>query len=386
MPVLPKAPAICSNVRARVSAERVALLYQNGISTISTSLGVAALLVYLMWGQLPHAHVELWASIFCAVTIARFFLVGSFFRNRERVPAALWQRLFELGALAAGISWGLCALWLFPAHSVDLQLFLVFVMMGLAAGAASSLSPILSVDVLFLLPTILPSALRMLAQPSTTTHVGGLMALLFCIAMLVIALNNHRLIDEALGLRFTNADLARELELLATRDSLTGLPNRLIFNERLETAIKRASRNRHEVALMFIDCDKFKSINDTYGHKFGDEYLKHIATILGASVRSVDTVARMGGDEFVILLEECGDKATVEMIAERLFLTLWNEFQIGAIQIHPMLSVGISCFPSDASDPEGLLRQADEAMYRAKQAGGNSFAFYAEPLPQAMAI
>jgi diguanylate cyclase (GGDEF)-like protein len=181
-------------------------------------------------------------------------------------------------------------------------------------------------------------------------------------------MNNARTMTAAVRLRFMNLQLARELETLATCDSLTGLPNRLILVERLNTALKRADRGEHDVAIAFVDCDAFKKINDTHGHQAGDEYLKAVARKLQSAVREVDTVARLGGDEFIVLLERCGDKETVGRIARRILAT------------QPRLSIGITCYPRDGTDPETLIRQADEAMYAAKRAGGNDFRFFEPPV------
>jgi diguanylate cyclase (GGDEF)-like protein len=197
--------------------------------------------------------------------------------------------------------------------------------------------------------------------------------------MVVVGMNNARAVSTALRLQFTNLELVRELEALATRDSLTGLPNRLILVERLTGALKRADRGEHDVAIAFVDCDGFKKINDTYGHTAGDDYLKHIARVLHAAVREVDTVARLGGDEFIVLLERCGDKESVERIVRRILASAEREIHIGSATVTPHVSVGVACYPRDGTDPEMLIQQADEAMYAAKRAGGNDVRFYNPP-------
>jgi len=173
-------------------------------------------------------------------------------------------------------------------------------------------------------------------------------------------------------------ELAQELEALATRDVLTGLPNRLILAERLTTALRRAARAVHDVAVIFVDCDDFKRINDTLGHPSGDRYLQGIAAALQSAVREVDTVARLGGDEFIVLLERCGDKTTVQQIVDRIRKRTAVEIDVGTKHVLPHLSIGVSCYPGDGTDGETLIRQADEAMYSVKRSGGNGVRFFGE--------
>ncbi|HEU4851003.1 MAG TPA: EAL domain-containing protein [Telluria sp.] len=166
----------------------------------------------------------------------------------------------------------------------------------------------------------------------------------------------------------------------ATHDSLTGLPNRALFLDRLSMAIHRAERNRTRLAVMFVDLDKFKGVNDTMGHSVGDELLRTVALQLKLCVRESDTVARLGGDEFVLLLDNPLDAMTPRVIAERIGVRLGVPV-ILAGQDHVVTgSIGISTYPDDGSDAETLLRQADIAMYRAKESGRNGFQFFTEEM------
>jgi len=187
-------------------------------------------------------------------------------------------------------------------------------------------------------------------------------------------------------LRCAAARFAQMLELNRTRaqgraegliDALTGLPNRLLFNDRLTTIIHEATRNGECFAVLFVDLDRFKLINDTHGHAAGDQVLRVVAQRLSASVRASDTVARYAGDEFIVVLRHVVKNDDVSRVAEKIMqamgtpLSLDNgtELQLGA-------SMGLSFFPDDANDPETLLRHADEAMYAAKRQGRNTFKIY----------
>ncbi|HEV7804114.1 MAG TPA: EAL domain-containing protein, partial [Burkholderiales bacterium] len=170
------------------------------------------------------------------------------------------------------------------------------------------------------------------------------------------------------------------VRFMAMHDTLTRLPNRAMFSERLAGAIAQAGRHERTLAVLFIDLDKFKSINDTLGHEAGDYVLGEAAKRLTESLRGGDTVARLGGDEFVVLLEEVADPVYVGGVSQKLIDALAEPFLIGGREYRVTASIGVSAFPQDGSDPETLLKNADAAMYRAKEKGRNAFEFYSEQL------
>lgn len=168
----------------------------------------------------------------------------------------------------------------------------------------------------------------------------------------------------------------RAIKHQATHDQLTGLPNRSLFLDRLAHAIRRAERRQETLAVVFVDLDKFKQVNDTLGHAVGDELLRMVAGTLKKCVRDFDTVARLGGDEFVLLLDSPLGDTTPGTIAERIGARLAQPVQLAG-QDHVITgSMGLSLYPNDGSQAEALLRQADIAMYRAKEGGRNRFQFF----------
>ncbi|WP_456417187.1 putative bifunctional diguanylate cyclase/phosphodiesterase [Thiolapillus sp.] len=172
------------------------------------------------------------------------------------------------------------------------------------------------------------------------------------------------------------------LDHLAHHDPLTQLPNRLLFMDRLEHALNIAHRHNKMVALLFLDLDNFKKINDALGHFAGDELLVNVAGRLQKVVRSSDTVARLGGDEFAILLEDIGQKAFARNVAQKILKELQTPLEIGSQQYHISGSIGISIAPYDDNQPEDLLRDADAAMYEAKRRGKNNYYFFSSELLQ----
>jgi diguanylate cyclase (GGDEF)-like protein len=175
----------------------------------------------------------------------------------------------------------------------------------------------------------------------------------------------------------TRAD--ERIEYLASHDSLTGLPNREMFNELLRHAIESAGRHRRQFAVLFIDLDRFKIINDSLGHDAGDFLLVEIANRLRHTLRSSDVVARLGGDEFVVILEEAAEP-DVERIARNLLSVLGQPLQLSGHECHTTASIGIAMYPSDGNDVQTLTKNADMAMYLAKEDGKNGFRFFTKEI------
>ena len=169
-----------------------------------------------------------------------------------------------------------------------------------------------------------------------------------------------------------------QLQHLARHDALTGLPNRLMFFDRLEHAMAGARRSGMKLAVCFIDLDRFKEINDTLGHAAGDEVLKVMAQRLHSLVREADTVARLGGDEFIILFDGLDDAHPLAMLADKIIRGVCQPVQVEGRQIQVSASVGVSVFPQDAGNASELVHKADVAMYLAKNRGENTAHFYAE--------
>ncbi len=163
---------------------------------------------------------------------------------------------------------------------------------------------------------------------------------------------------------------------LAQYDHLTGLVNRTLFRDRLIHAMARSKRLQQPMGLMLLDLDRFKSVNDTMGHDAGDQLLKSVADRLRECVREVDTVARMGGDEFTIILEALSREDDITTVAQRITKSLTEPFPLENHRISIGVSIGITVYPLDDHEIDDLLRHADAAMYRAKQQGGNSFQFH----------
>jgi diguanylate cyclase (GGDEF)-like protein len=175
----------------------------------------------------------------------------------------------------------------------------------------------------------------------------------------------------------TERKLAIErIERLAHFDQLTGLPNRTLLNDRFSYALNLAHRNNETLAVMFLDLDHFKDINDTLGHNIGDQVLMEVAKRLKAAVREEDTLSRQGGDEYILILPDA-DADDAALVAFKLIEAVSVPCHIEQHELIVTASIGISIYPHDGENPESLSKNADTAMYRAKREGRNSFRFYA---------
>lgn len=183
-----------------------------------------------------------------------------------------------------------------------------------------------------------------------------------------------------------------KIRRLAYFDSLTGLPNRIHFTDHFDQAIKRARRMNHKLAILFVDLDRFKRINDNYGHSVGDDLLKEVAVRLSASIRTSDQVSRetwewiegrvsrLAGDEFLVLLENLAEYHDAAKVAERILAVLSAPYRIDGHDLGITPSIGISLYPRDGLERDVMIRNADTAMYKAKESGGNSYRFYSDEL------
>ncbi|MCF8111937.1 MAG: PAS domain S-box protein [Desulfobacteraceae bacterium] len=171
-----------------------------------------------------------------------------------------------------------------------------------------------------------------------------------------------------------------KIQYMATHDGLTGLPNRLMFSQLLNHAIEGAKRNNRQLAVLFIDLDRFKIINDSLGHEAGDQLLQEISERFRQTLRAMDVVARMGGDEFVVMIEEIEDQSAAATVAHKLLTTTIKPVTIMSQECRVTASIGISIYPRHGEDEQSLIKNADIAMYSAKEEGKNNYQFYSKEL------
>ena len=184
------------------------------------------------------------------------------------------------------------------------------------------------------------------------------------------------LLDRAIRYALERNRSETRLSYLAQFDQLTGMANRRLFKDHLERTIKKADRRQNAVAVLLLDLDRFKIINDTYGHEMGDRLLQAVAERIKYCVRGGDLIARLGGDEFAAVIDDCADPKIIAHIASRILYALRKPFFLGNLKVNTSTSIGISVYPYDVDDIEGLIKSSDAAMYKAKEHGGDNFQFY----------
>ena len=191
-----------------------------------------------------------------------------------------------------------------------------------------------------------------------------------------IAIQNAKLYEQAQQEIADRKKAEMAIQHLANHDALTGLPNRRLFNERINLEIARSERNKHRFSVMLFDLDQLKTVNDVHGHNIGDMLLQAVSQRMLGLLRKSDTIARMGGDEFLLILPEMNQPEDAILTAERILSALSTPFHLEAHQINITTSIGISFYPDDGEDVEILTKKADISMYKAKERGGNTYHLY----------
>jgi diguanylate cyclase (GGDEF)-like protein len=197
-----------------------------------------------------------------------------------------------------------------------------------------------------------------------------------CCLLIILLFEMNRLYDRLNAALAVAQTLELDLTFRAENDSLTGLPNRALFYDRLETAMTRCRRSKNLMALLYVDIDNFKKINDSLGHAAGDDLLRSFAQRLTQCVRASDTVARLGGDEFTVILENLSSRETAQSVVDKLMAALRRPFRTGDDDIQARASIGIAYFTDEAIKADALIKQADSALYRAKQRGRNDYSIH----------
>ena len=380
------------DVDRQVDGELTNLLFRNSRGLhVSTMLG-AALITALFWTDISHFVLLLWAIYMVATGLARALVAGTF--NRRKIAledADLWLQRFQAGNLLAGLGWGTAGILLFLPGDGTSQLTLTVIIVVAVAVSLPSLSASRRLFVQFALLAITPLLIRHLLEASEANLVAAALLIFLFPLMTAFALRGYRQMVDELQARFAYADLARELsgEIavrrqaehrlldLANFDQLTGLPNRALLRDRLEQSLAKARRRGTRTAVLFADIDRFKTINDSLGHHAGDDVLRTIAGRLQKCIREENTVARMSGDEFIIVLEDFDELDNVRSLARRILMETSEPIAMDdGSDIKLTASIGIALFPDHGRETETLLQNADIAMYRAKTVGRNSFQIF----------
>ena len=410
------------------------LIYSYLPASQAVALANGFVLAMVLSSVIEPGAVVGWFAALTFITLARVYL-GRLFGRSSLSGAGIfvWRTYFLVGTVASGLVWGSTALLLYEPESLIHQVFLAFVVGGMVIGAAAMLTPMFLAFALFASCALLPLIARYLFTGDPIHNAMGIMGVIFLFAMLIVGKRIHDTIAESLRLRSENQELIvyltdtakhvaslnsdliatqnglrkandalesrvaertaelqeanrrkdeflAQLEYRASHDALTGLVNRSAFHDALTRLIARAARADERLAVLYLDLDRFKVVNDSLGHASGDQLLICVADRLKACVRQSDVVARLGGDEFAVVLADTAQAISAASVAQNILHAIERPVTLVAHEVVTSASIGACVYPEDGHDADRLLKNADSAMYRAKQKGRARICFYTEDL------
>ncbi len=339
-----------------------------GIGKSSFALMLNIIVVVIaFYDVVPISFLVLWSVFIALVLLLRFRSVNSYLKETTSIPIKNFIKHFKIYSVILAVSVSAGIIHILPINLPFHQAFLAMIVAGLSAGVVMAVSLFQTLTKIYLAIMILPFASVML---SYNDKIHSLIALLMYLFFIMLILFSKRFYINFVELTKSKDEIYRQ----AHYDHVTNLVNRHAFYERLSLEISKLKRSGHKAALLFIDMDNFKAVNDIYSHQTGDAVLKNFGDILLDSIREVDSAARIGGDEFIVLLSDI-DKPFKEIvqIAEKLAVKihkkLENPMQLGSNQIQLSVSIGIEIIDNKNLDIDTVLNNADRAMYVAKENG-----------------
>lgn len=407
--------------RLRPRAELLSQLLRRQPLLVALNLAVAGLTAVTLVAARGSSIVTLWLAL---IVLAQAGRVAAYLRFGRQVPPALadvptvglW---LTASSLLAGIAWGVFGVVFSLGDDRVMQVVVPFVLAGMSAGAITALPSHPPAFLAFVIPTLLPYIGALLARGDRAAVLMAAIATIYLLAICGIALDLHRSLRRAARLHWRNTRLVRRLQRsrreleqrvdqrtaelraandalmgeviqrrrseqrvrhLLAHDPLTNLANRLLLLDRLHQALARARRYGGVVAVLAFDIDRFKEINDTHGHPTGDAVLRELAARIRGVVRATDTPARIGGDEFALVVPDLADPGGAVRFAEKLLTVCDAPIDAAGLPLAISISVGIALFPDHGDDIDDLLTGADLALYAAKAAGRNRWLLFSSDL------
>jgi diguanylate cyclase (GGDEF)-like protein len=351
--------------------------------TMASGMILAIILVYVLLDSISQTKLSTWLFIFISLSIVRLIVMLKHKRNPPVTDELVNKQLtqFRIGLIASGVLWGIASVVLFPANALSHQMFFMFILAGLTAGCVVSYSADFISAISYILLILIPMQVRLFLGGSDIALPMMIAVLLYISFMIASIRYVNRNLLRSISAKYDATKREQEIQQLAFYDELTNLPNRRLMIDRINHALILSARTGRGGALLFLDLDNFKLLNDTLGHDMGDLLLKQVAERLVSCVRTSDTVARLGGDEFTVMLEDLSQDiaeagAQTDDIAKKIIVRLNLPYQLNAHQYHATASIGVAMFGEDGSTQEELLKNADVAMYKAKRSGRNTIRYF----------
>ena len=373
-----------------IKSDQVRLVYAAVPASLLTILINSLLLAIVEWRVAEQSNIIIWFLIINCLSIVRLTLYHAFVKHLDQqLLNPFWYNLSILISVVSGLLWGGVVYFLFPEQNPVHQVFLGFVIAGMCAGGITTLSALLPSAICFVTSALLPVIIKFMIIDSEISFAMAIMSLLFLIMLIASAKRLNNTILQSLVAQYRYEDAEKTILHIAHYDELTQLPNRRLFMTNLYQQFAKSVRHNRIGALLFIDIDHFKGINDSLGHLVGDELLAEVAKRINSRLRSEDTAARLGGDEFVVLLSEIGSEpALASSLAEKIAEEIRNQFEplfvIREMEIHLTASIGIALFPYGELTAENIIHNADAAMYQAKENGRNKVRLFTTGLRDAI--
>jgi diguanylate cyclase (GGDEF)-like protein len=387
----------------QLAVERTRLLYQGSLLPTLFMFINGMLCAWLLWSPERYVLVGIWVGWLSALVCLRVLQVAAFrAAPPERQAQPIWRRMFLAGACVSGLTLASAALVVVPVESF-LQQAWVFGLIGAATLSASvAYAASIPAFLTFTVPCLAPPIVYLFWGGDVPLRGWAWLGLILLLALIVVSAQVNRLIQRGLTRRFQNLaliehlqeaqarsealnqELARQYEertrYLSHYDELTGLANRSLFNERLREANQRVRQGGHNLALLHINLDRFKLLNDSLGLDVADQLLLQVGRRLSAELSDADTIARLSADEFAVLLDTHGNLTTLARTTTRLLAKLRAPLSVSGHELVINASIGIALLPESGKDVAALVSQANMAMQHAKHLGGNNFQFYTDSL------
>ena len=376
--------------QAAILARRVDLYVAATPMSLLAVLLNAAILGFVLPGSVDQRLLGAWLALTLTLSVLRW-LGYRWLRGPDSSISTVWRmRWAVLGTLASGLLWGGASILLFPVGDPTRQAMLAVVLAGITAGAVNTLSMFVWSAWAFLALVLVPFAIQLLSARASLGMGLGLLVVLYLIMLCMVSRRYQETLLESLRVGHARERAEATIVQQAYHDGLTGLPNRRLLDERLRHEIARSDLSGRSGALLVVDLDRFKVVNDSLGRDVGTVLIRTLAQRLSAAVGGADTLARIDGDRFVVVLPDLADSTPAaahraRQGAEQLRARINEPCRIDDEDLTLSASVGIALFPGDADTPQALLHAAESAVRGAKQAGRDCIRFFL-PEMQAAAI
>jgi diguanylate cyclase (GGDEF)-like protein len=366
-------------VKDRVRADLVGLLYQQVPLSSFISALVATVLCALLWDVTQHGLLLAWWCVVAALSAVRAALAFSYRHHAVPKEALRWEMRFLVMLAMTGAVWGVGGWLIMPKGLVAYQAVVYFFLMGMVSGAVANYSAHVVGVMATAILIFLPSTVGFAFEESMLTRAMAFGSVVYVIGAFRTAKMLSKSFERSHRLTYELEIARAEAELQARTDELTQMRNRRAFHEMGEVAVAQARRYRDPLALISLDIDHFKKVNDTWGHATGDETLRLVALIIQRTIRTSDIAGRIGGEELAILLPRASAEQAVAM-AERLRIAMEKApLYHDKGEIHFTASFGVAVMTPALDTLERLLAEADKALYEAKEGGRNRVVSHAAP-------